>query len=37
MKLRTVTAPPCAGGATSIILGTDFRVTSPRFIIGPAT
>src|SRR4029079_16845812 len=36
MKLRTVTAPPCAGGATSIILGTDLSLTSPRFIIGPA-
>src|SRR5690606_24128421 len=36
MKLRTVTAPPCCGGATSIILGTLFSVTSPRFMRGPA-
>src|SRR3546814_15669828 len=36
MKLLTVIAPPFLGGATSIILGTDLSVTSPRFIIGPA-
>lgn len=36
MKLRTVTAPPDFGAATNIIFGTDFSVTSPRFVRGPA-
>ena len=35
MKERVLIAPPRAGGLTSVIFGTDFSVTSPRFIIGP--
>ena len=36
MKVRVQIAPPSRGAAISVILGTVFFVTSPRFIGGPA-
>jgi poly-gamma-glutamate capsule biosynthesis protein CapA/YwtB (metallophosphatase superfamily) len=35
MKVRVETQPPFFAGLTIVIFGTDFSLTSPRFIIGP--
>ena len=37
MNVRVQRLPPARAGATSVIFGTTFRETSPRFIAGPAT